>query len=342
MLQGTPGKLNQGSALIIAATHGDLATVTAVLAAGVNVNAVTSTGATALHKAARDGYDDIVIALLNAGADANAVTNIGWTPLHEAASNNHANIVTVLIAASANVNVVTSLGFTPLCWAAISGSVDIVSTLINAGTNINTVTNIGWPALCWAALRGNIGVVTALISAGANIDPSSKFENDHKRFIKILTTVLNSMNDRSPVEDNIVNGQIHGRKRSTTDNEVNVINNLSNVVYEQNIQLDSLTDIQKEIFYLCTPVQSNCFNKHFRMYDRFSTPACSPIFIREITTNPSFNSSSCITLLKNARSQSQKQSCVSVSHGMATDVSDEELAEISTSNAQARRKAMRR
>lgn len=54
--------------LMLAAAHGHLETVRALLDLGADVNAEDMTGWTALHAAARNGYPDIVRLLLERGA----------------------------------------------------------------------------------------------------------------------------------------------------------------------------------------------------------------------------------------------------------------------------------
>jgi outer membrane protein assembly factor BamB len=85
-----------------AAREGDLAGVQAALQAGVDVNAASPYGATALSFAADRGRLPIVVVLLEAGANPNVKdTFYGATPLTWATSNEHYEVVSALLAAGA-------------------------------------------------------------------------------------------------------------------------------------------------------------------------------------------------------------------------------------------------
>jgi ankyrin repeat protein len=72
------------TALMLAASKGDAATVKALLAAGANPNATARDGRTALMEAASQGSLEAVQALLAAGANVNARTAAGATALQQA------------------------------------------------------------------------------------------------------------------------------------------------------------------------------------------------------------------------------------------------------------------
>lgn len=90
------------AALWKAAREGDLAGVRAALEAGVDVNAATPYGATALSFACDRGHLSIVTTLLEAGGDPNVKdTFYGATPLTWARTNEHFEVLTALLAAGA-------------------------------------------------------------------------------------------------------------------------------------------------------------------------------------------------------------------------------------------------
>lgn len=63
-----------------------------LLASGLDPNATTRNGDTALHWAAFNGDYDLAEALLGAGANVNAVGDVGNTPLHVAAAAGHPKV----------------------------------------------------------------------------------------------------------------------------------------------------------------------------------------------------------------------------------------------------------
>src|SRR4051812_49177929 len=75
-----PAGDNLGRALRDAAKSGDLNRISSVLAQGVDVNATTPAGETALHVAAREGRTDSIKALLQHGAQLEGRAGDGGTP----------------------------------------------------------------------------------------------------------------------------------------------------------------------------------------------------------------------------------------------------------------------
>lgn len=89
-------------ALSIAAHNGQIQTVEMLLAAGADVDALTSYGRrSALHSALYPKEKDIVELLIRAGADVNAKDDTGETPMHEAAMQDRGDAARLLIAAGA-------------------------------------------------------------------------------------------------------------------------------------------------------------------------------------------------------------------------------------------------
>lgn len=90
--------------LFAAATRGKLQRVEALLADGVDVNAKTGSGRTALMGASFNGNVRVVKYLLSYGADVNQSDNAGVTPLMDAVMFGSEEIVKLLITAGADVN----------------------------------------------------------------------------------------------------------------------------------------------------------------------------------------------------------------------------------------------
>lgn len=70
-------------------------------------------GLTALHFACRKGHKAVAGLLLDNGADPNAQENYGFTPLHEAAENGHAEIAKLLIEHQADPSLQLTAAFDP-------------------------------------------------------------------------------------------------------------------------------------------------------------------------------------------------------------------------------------
>jgi ankyrin repeat protein len=170
-LSGSPltqAELN--AQLLKAIPNGDPVTVSALIAAGADVNAVNRHGDTALTVAARHGCTNTVSVLIAAGANLNTADQDGNTSLMLAAIRGHITTVSALIVAKADVNAANQYGDTPLILAASNGHIDIVSVLIAAGANLNAANNLLNTALMFAALHGRTDIVSLLITAGANIN----------------------------------------------------------------------------------------------------------------------------------------------------------------------------
>jgi len=159
-----------------AAMHGDRATVKALLAQKVDVDASQGDGTTALHWAAF--RDDLEMAkmLVAAGANVQVTTRDGEiTPLFMACTNGSAPMIELLIRAGANVNSVKSNGTTPLMTAAASGSADAVKVLLEHGANVNAKETVhGQTALMFAAALNRDAVIRVLMSHHADPNVTSE------------------------------------------------------------------------------------------------------------------------------------------------------------------------
>jgi hypothetical protein len=157
---------------MLAAICGHITTVSALIAARANLNAVNRDGNTALIRLPlAHGHTDIVSVLIAARANVNATNQDGnYTALTVAASRGHINIVSVLIAARADVNATNQDDYTALMFAAARGQTNIVSVLIAARANLNTANQDGYTALMLAAARGHTNIVSVLIAARANLN----------------------------------------------------------------------------------------------------------------------------------------------------------------------------
>lgn len=105
---------NDWTALHISANEGTTDVCKALLeyACDLDLNAVSSTGATPLHLASSKGYLDCVQLLVNSGADINAKDGEGNTSLHLASMNNHTGTVSWLLGKDPLVTLLNKYGMT--------------------------------------------------------------------------------------------------------------------------------------------------------------------------------------------------------------------------------------
>ena len=145
--RGTDVNAAQGdgmTALHWAAMNDDLRMVEMLVYAGANVKASTRIGAyTPLFMASRVGNAAIVGALLAAGADANAVTTTGTTPLMPAAASGSAAAVAALLDHGADPDATESaMGHTALMFAAAFDRPDAIAALIRGGADTGPATHV--------------------------------------------------------------------------------------------------------------------------------------------------------------------------------------------------------
>ncbi len=158
--------------LMHAASSGSLEAMTLLLDSGASVNAVNTSGATALMMSVTD--IEKVRLLLARGADVNAASNRGRTALLLAAmSDGSAPIVRLLMAHGANPKAVDALKVTSLVAAAAGGDIETIRMMIDAGVPIDVPGFDGFTPLMTAAFGGNLPAVKLLLSKGANVNAVS-------------------------------------------------------------------------------------------------------------------------------------------------------------------------
>ena len=145
--QGADVNAAQGdgmTALHWASRNGDNELATLLLRAKASVKATTRVGAyTPLHLAAEGGHAPVVAALLKAGADPAAATTTGVTPLHFAALAGSADAVAALLDKGANVNArEPDWGHTPLMFAAARGRTEAVRVLLTRGADASVTARV--------------------------------------------------------------------------------------------------------------------------------------------------------------------------------------------------------
>ena len=100
------------------------------------VDAVDSSGETALIGASFYEHEEVVACLLAAGANVNKANKYGSTPLWWAARNGNEGVVKKLLAAKADVNQADKHGQTPLWSAARNGHEVVVKQLLAAKAEV--------------------------------------------------------------------------------------------------------------------------------------------------------------------------------------------------------------
>jgi ankyrin repeat protein len=167
---------NGQTLLILAARHGDLAAVQTLLSNGADVNRADNSGWTPLMFAAEHGHLPAVEALRRAsGIEIDAKSDDGATALLVAAAFGKGEVVKELIKMGADVNVADKKGLTPLMYAVRYCDLPTVQALLHASrTRIDVRSDDGATALLLAASYGRADVVELLIGMGADLNIADK------------------------------------------------------------------------------------------------------------------------------------------------------------------------
>jgi ankyrin repeat protein len=158
--------------LMHAALVGSVESMTLLLGHGANVNAVNTSGATALMMSVTD--IDKVRLLVGRGADVNIATRRGRTALLLAAmSDGSAPIVRLLMAHGAKAQAVDALKVTAVHAATRGGDYETVRIMVDADLRVDDADFAGFTPLMGAAFGGNVPAVELLLSKGANVNAVS-------------------------------------------------------------------------------------------------------------------------------------------------------------------------
>jgi ankyrin repeat protein len=146
------------------AEKGDLKAIQLFLSAGIDCNAQSATGMTALMAASKYGRIDVVKKLLEQKVNVDVQGKQGTTALMLAAENGQVEIVQLLLKKNADPNLEDQTGWTALMKAVYQGSVGCVEAL--AARSRQEVNR----ALLVAALTGHKEIAKILINNGAEVD----------------------------------------------------------------------------------------------------------------------------------------------------------------------------
>lgn len=154
--------------LIKFSMQGDIGQVRSLADAGVNLNAATEKGLTALMLSSLQGHIEVVRLLLTSKkVDVNAKDVSGTTSLMAASKRGHAEVVKLLLDSDAKLDIQSEQGMTALAMAAMDGHAEVVSLLVGRGANPNLKAANGLTAMGMASLKGHSAVVELLKSKGA-------------------------------------------------------------------------------------------------------------------------------------------------------------------------------
>jgi len=135
-----------------------------------------------LFSAAIRGNGKRVDAVLAGGVDVNAVSATGRTALMGAASYGNLRIARKLIAYGADINLADKQRKTALMDAIASGNVSLVKLLIDSGANVNQADRFGSLILAQAKRKGNKQIIKVLEEAGAKApEAQPESEKDSKK-----------------------------------------------------------------------------------------------------------------------------------------------------------------
>lgn len=131
-------------------------------APGIDLEARSANGNTALMMAAYKHKRDAVDALLAKGAKVN---QSGWTALHYAASAGDLPIMKVLLEREAVLDARAPANITPLMFAAREGQEGAVKLLLSWGADASLKSDHGWTAAQFAQAADQPGVVAIIVAA---------------------------------------------------------------------------------------------------------------------------------------------------------------------------------
>ena len=156
--------------LFYAAMHGYEAMVRLIVADGMDPDAQTDSGETALYKlAAKGGPATMIDLLVELGASVNVPTEGGVTPLLMAAKRGDLPAVEALLKYGARVDRMDNAFRTSLSYVAEKGYTDVAKSLIAHGASLSSRDRKGRTPLHMAAAGNRLKTLEALVESGADV-----------------------------------------------------------------------------------------------------------------------------------------------------------------------------
>eukprot|EP00163_Fabomonas_tropica_P013597 TRINITY_DN2513_c0_g1_i3.p1 TRINITY_DN2513_c0_g1~~TRINITY_DN2513_c0_g1_i3.p1 ORF type:complete len:251 (+),score=27.11 TRINITY_DN2513_c0_g1_i3:30-755(+) len=136
-----------------------------LIRAGADIDALTNSHRTALHRAVYHEHEGCVRILTTSGCDVNVLDGQGLTPLQHAVAKGNENIIRLLLQRQALMTA-DPQGKTPLHHAVLKGYLRVTAFLLDMGADPNAGDDKDWSAVHYACEAGNIHLMRLLFRNG--------------------------------------------------------------------------------------------------------------------------------------------------------------------------------
>lgn len=165
--------------LLSAASSGNLAEVSRLIAAGADLEQRDGQGQTPLLRAVAGNHVAVAKALLAAGASLNAQAANQDTPWLLAGASGRTEIIAAMLPLKPDLSLRNRYGGDALIPACERAHVETVKLLLTSGIDVNHVNNLGWTCLLEIVILGDGGprhqqVAKLVLDAGANPNLADK------------------------------------------------------------------------------------------------------------------------------------------------------------------------
>ncbi|KUL93794.1 ankyrin [Bosea sp. WAO] len=165
--------------LLSAASSGNLAEVSRLIASGVDLEQRDGQGQTPLLRAVAGNHVAVAKALLAAGASLNAQATNQDTPWLLAGASGRSEIIAAMLPLKPDLSIRNRYGGNALIPACERAHVETVKLLLTSGIDLDHVNNLGWTCLLEIVILGDGGprhqqVAKLVLDAGANPNLADK------------------------------------------------------------------------------------------------------------------------------------------------------------------------